>query len=39
MSGGKKIIIAVAVVAIIVIALYSLFAGNYNKFVQNLIDR
>ncbi len=34
MSGGKKIIIAVAVVAIIVIALYSLFAGNYNKFVQ-----
>jgi LemA protein len=34
MSTGKKMIIAVAVVAILVIALYSLFAGNYNKFVQ-----
>lgn len=34
MSAGKKIIIAVAVVAVIVIVLYSLFAGNYNKFVQ-----
>jgi len=34
MSGGKKAIIAIAVVAIILIALYSLFAGNYNKFVK-----
>ena len=34
MSAGKKIIIVVAVIAVLVIALYSLFAGNYNKFVR-----
>ena len=34
MSSGKKIIIVVAVIAVLAIALYSLFAGNYNKFVQ-----
>jgi LemA protein len=34
MSAGKKIIIVVAVIAVLAIAVYSLFAGNYNKFVQ-----
>ncbi len=34
MSTGKKIIIVVAVIAVLAIAVYSLFAGNYNKFVQ-----
>jgi len=34
MSAGKKMIIVGAVIAIIAIAVYSLFAGNYNKFVQ-----
>lgn len=34
MSAGKKIIIVVAVIAILAIALYSLFAGNYNRFVR-----
>jgi LemA protein len=34
MSAGKKIIIVVAVIAVLAIAAYSLFAGNYNKFVQ-----
>ena len=31
---GKKIIIVVAVIAVLAIALYSMFAGNYNRFVQ-----
>jgi LemA protein len=34
MSAGKKIIIVVAVIAVVAIALYSMFVGNYNKFVQ-----
>jgi LemA protein len=34
MSTGKKVIIGVAVIAIVVIALYSFFAGNYNRFVK-----
>lgn len=34
MSAGKKIIIVVAVIAVLAIALYSMFAGNYNKFVK-----
>jgi len=34
MSAGKKIIIVVAVIAVLGISLYSLFAGNYNKFVR-----
>lgn len=34
MSTGKKILIGVAVIAVLVIAVYSIFAGNYNKFVQ-----
>ncbi len=34
MTTGKKIIIVVAVIAVLAIALYSLFAGNYNRFVQ-----
>jgi LemA protein len=34
MSAGKKIIIVVAVIAVLAIALYSLFAGNYNRFVR-----
>ncbi len=34
MSAGKKIIIVAAVIAVLGISLYSLFAGNYNKFVQ-----
>ncbi len=34
MSAGKKIIIVVAVIAILLIALYSFFAGNYNRFVK-----
>jgi LemA protein len=34
MSTGKKIIIVVAVIAVLAIAVYSLFAGNYNKFVK-----
>ena len=34
MSTGKKILIVVAVVAVLAIAVYSIFAGNYNKFVQ-----
>ena len=34
MSAGKKILIGVAVVVVIVIALYSLIAGNYNRFVK-----
>jgi LemA protein len=34
MSTGKKILIVVAVIAVLVIAVYSIFAGNYNKFVQ-----
>src|SRR5665647_44771 len=34
MSTGKKIIIVVAVIAVLAIALYSMFAGNYNKFVK-----
>jgi LemA protein len=34
MSSGKKIIIVVAVIAVLAIAVYSLFAGNYNRFVQ-----
>jgi LemA protein len=34
MTTGKKIIIVVAVIAVLAIALYSMFAGNYNRFVQ-----
>jgi LemA protein len=34
MSAGKKMIIVAAVIAVLAIAVYSLFAGNYNKFVQ-----
>lgn len=34
MSSGKKIIIVLAVIAFLAIALYSTFAGNYNRFVQ-----
>lgn len=34
MSTGKKILIVVAVIAVLVIALYSMFAGNYNRFVK-----
>ena len=34
MSAGKKIIIVVAVIAVLAISLYSLFAGNYNRFVR-----
>jgi len=34
MSAGKKIIIVAAVIAVLGISLYSLFAGNYNKFVR-----
>ncbi|MHB8137812.1 MAG: LemA family protein [Smithellaceae bacterium] len=34
MTTGKKMIIAVAVIAVLVIALYSMFVGNYNKFVK-----
>ncbi|HOC59006.1 MAG: LemA family protein [Syntrophaceae bacterium] len=34
MSAGKKIVVVVAVIAILAIAAYSLFAGNYNRFVQ-----
>jgi len=34
MTGGKKIIVVVAVIAVLAIALYSMFAGNYNKFVK-----
>jgi len=34
MSAGKKVIIVVAVIAVLAIALYSLFAGNYNRFVR-----
>ena len=34
MSTGKKIIIVVAIIAILLIALYSFFAGNYNRFVK-----
>lgn len=34
MSTGKKIIIVVAVIAVLAIALYSMFAGNYNRFVK-----
>jgi LemA protein len=34
MTGGKKIIVVVAVIAVLAIALYSMLAGNYNKFVK-----
>ena len=34
MSAGKKIIIGVAVLAVLAIVVYSTLAGNYNKFVQ-----
>jgi len=34
MTTGKKIIIVVAIIAVLAIALYSMFAGNYNRFVQ-----
>jgi LemA protein len=34
MSTGKKILIVVAVIAVLAIALYSMFAGNYNRFVK-----
>ncbi len=35
MSSGKKIIIVVAVIAVLAIALYSMFAGNYNQICAN----
>ena len=34
MSSGKKVIIVLAVIAFLAISLYSLVAGNYNKFVK-----
>lgn len=34
MSTGKKVIIAVAVLAVLIIALWSFFGGNYNRFVR-----
>lgn len=34
MSAGKKFVIVLAVIAVLGISLYSLFAGNYNKFVR-----
>jgi len=34
MDSKKKIIVIVAIIAVLVIAVYSLFAGNYNKFVK-----
>jgi LemA protein len=33
-SGKRNLIIGIAVVVFIVFAIYSLFAGNYNKFVK-----
>jgi LemA protein len=34
MSSGKKVIIVLAVIAFLAISLYSLVAGNYNRFVK-----
>ena len=34
MSSGKKVIIVLAVIAFLAISLYSMVAGNYNKFVK-----
>ncbi|MDD4356701.1 MAG: LemA family protein [Smithellaceae bacterium] len=34
MSSGKKVIIVLAVIAFLVISLYSTVAGNYNRFVK-----
>ena len=34
MSSGKKVIILLAVIAFLAISLYSMVAGNYNKFVK-----
>jgi LemA protein len=34
MSSGKKVIIVLAVIAFLAISLYSMVAGNYNRFVK-----